>query len=140
QADVAHHARQLHTDRQIRAPAYRLGDGGGGSGVVAEVEAALFDVRARDVDLETGDAGHAVEPRGELAVLRGGLAVDVHQDREVPLRPAGRVVANERRDSGTLEADRVEHPARRLDDARRRRAFARTQEDAFGHHRPEGPT
>ena len=136
-ADVADHRRELHPDRQLRALAHRLGYSRCGVRIVAEVESPLLDVRTRDVDLETGDAGHAIEPRGELAVFRGRLAVDVDQDREIPFRPPRRVIADKRFGAGPLQADRIEHPARRLGDARRRGSLPRTKKDTLRHHRAQ---
>src|SRR6266851_5103404 len=134
-ADVRHHRSQLHPHRQISSLAYGVGHRSGGARIVAEVKSALLDIRTRDVDLETGHTSHAVEPRGQLAIFRRALAIDVHEDGEVPLRPLRRVVADQPVDARTLEADRVEHAGRGLGDARRRRAGSRSQEDAFGDNR-----
>src|SRR5437879_10647876 len=107
--------------------------------VVAEVEPALFDVRAGDVDLEAGHAWDPIEPCRELSVLVGRFAVDVDEHREVPLGPLRSVVADEAIDAWSLKADCVEHPRGCLDDARRRRAGAGTPKDALRVHRAERP-
>src|SRR5207302_754352 len=79
----------------------------------------------------------AVQARGQLSVLRGGLAVDVDEHREIPLRPSRRVIADQGVHAWPLQADRVQHPARRFGDAWRGGALPRTQEDAFRNHRAQ---
>src|SRR5450759_4287285 len=61
-------------------------------------------------DLEACDSWHPVEPRDQISVLGYRLPVDVHQHREVPRRPLGRVVANQSIHAWALKADGVQHP------------------------------
>ena len=88
--DVGHVRRQLDQERQVRRAADGRGDLARGAGIDRELEAALADVRAADVELDAGDPGHAVEPAGDLDVVVDRLAGDVDEDRRPPGRPGRR--------------------------------------------------
>ena len=116
-------------------------DGGrdrpGGVPVDGELEPALADVRAADVQLDAGHAGHAVEPPDDLDVVLDRLAGHVDDDRHLPALPDRGVLLDDRVDAGVLEADRVEHPGRRLGDPRRRVADPRLERRALAADRAE---
>ena len=65
--DVRDVRRELHEQRQVRRAPDGSGDGRRGLRVDRELDAALADVRAADVELDAGDPGHAVEPARDLA-------------------------------------------------------------------------
>ena len=81
---------------------------------------ALLDVRAGDVQLERGDPLGVGEHLRHLDVLvhRGPAHVDDHRGPEPP--QLGHLLANEAMHADPLQADRVQHARRGLDDARRR--------------------
>src|ERR1700687_5790490 len=131
---VADHRGELHPHGKAGPLSHGLGHRGRGAWVIAEVKAALLHVGARDIDLEPGHSRDAIQSCGQLSIFMCRLAVDVDEHGKVPLRPTGRVIADQCVDSGSLEPDGVEHPAWRLGDARGSRAHPRPEKDAFGGH------
>ena len=105
--------------------------------VAGEDQPAVLDVRARDVDLDRGDARGVADPAGELGVLPQRRPGDRHDRPGVVLQQPGQVAGQEGVDPGALQADRVEHPRRRLGHPRRRPAGARVAHDRLGDDRAE---
>ena len=89
-ADVGDVRRELDEQRQVRRAADGGRDLGRGARVDRELEPAPADVRAADVELDPGDAGHAVEPADDLDVVVDRLAGDVDDDRRLPAGPGRR--------------------------------------------------
>ena len=85
--DVGDVRRQLDEQRQVG----RASDGGrdlaGGAGIDGELEPAPADVRARDVELDPGDAGHAIESARDLDVVLDRFPGHVDDDRRPASRP-----------------------------------------------------
>ena len=135
--DVRHVRRQLHEQRQVRRAPDRGGHLASGAGVDRELETAPPDVRAADVELDAGDARNAVEAPGDLDVVLDRLARDVDDHRDLPAGPGAGVLLDDGIDARVLEADRVEHPARRLGDARRRVADPRPERGPLAADRAE---
>jgi hypothetical protein len=104
----------FHEQRQIRHAPDRRRDLARGVGIDRELEPATADVRARDVELDPGDARDSLEAARDLDVVADGLACDVDEDRDLPRRPGRRVLLDDRIDARVLQTDRVEHPAGRL--------------------------
>src|SRR6185436_21165876 len=96
------------------------GDLARGVRIDRELEPAATDVRARDVQLDAGDAGDALEPAAHLDVVGDRLTRDVDDDRHLPRGPGRRVLLDDGVDARVLKADRVEHPARGFGHPRRR--------------------
>ena len=94
----------------------------------AERDAPFLDVGAGDVQLERGDPlGVRQDPR-QLDVLVDRRAADVDEDDGAPVAQLRQLLADEPVHADALQADGVEHPRRRLDDARRRMSLALRQE------------
>ena len=89
----------------------------------AELDAALLDVRARDVQLDRGHALGVGQDARHLDVLVERGAADVDDDRRAARAQLGQLLVDEPVDADALQADRVQHAGRRLDDARRRDAL-----------------
>ena len=87
--DVGDVRRELHEQRQVGGSPDGGRDRAGGLRVDRELEAALADVRAADVQLDAGDARDAVEPPRDLDVVVDRLAGDVDDDRHPPARQVG---------------------------------------------------
>ena len=105
--------------------------------VERELEAAGTHVGARDVELDAGHAGLPIEPSRDLDVIGDRFAGDIDDDRHLPCRPGRGVLFEHGVDARVLEADRVEHPGRRLGHARRRVADTRPERRAFRADRAE---
>ena len=73
----------------------------------------------------TPSASERMRASSHVLVDRGAADVDEH-DRAA-IAQLGQPLADEAVDADALQADRVEHAGRRLDDARRRMAFARAR-------------
>jgi hypothetical protein len=95
-------------------------------------------VRARRVQLERDDAGRAVEPRRALGELVRAVAPEVGDDARAPLAEEREPIAEEGLDADVLEADRVQHAARRLDEPRRRLSRRRAKREALHRDRADG--
>ena len=126
------------------AATHGAGDGRGHVGVLTKVGATGVAVRAGDIDFEGGNTGHTVEQRGQTGEVSYRLPGDIDQHRHRPGCPLRRVLLDDRLDTHVLQADRVEHPGRRLDRARRwiahtwlqRGAFADDGAEALDVHQP----
>ena len=129
--DVGDVRRQLRDHRQRRHLAHRADDIVRAGQAAAEGDPALLDVRAGDVEL---DRGHALvvrqDPR-DLAVLVDRRAADVHEHDRAAVAQLRQLLAHEPVHADALQADRVQHAGRRLDDPRRRVAFALGEEQAL---------
>ena len=90
----------------------------------------MFSSIARDA------LGVRQHPR-QLHVLVERRAADVDEHDRAAIAQLGQALADEAVDADALQADRVEHAGRRLDDARRRMAFARGQEQTLDRHAAE---
>src|SRR5687768_1314837 len=97
----------------------------------AERDAALFDVRTRNIQLDRCDALVIREDLRQLDVLVNGRAADVDEDDRAPIPQLGQHLAYEAVNPDSLQPDRVEHAGRRFDDAGWCVAFARLEEQAF---------
>ncbi len=97
----------------------------------AELDAALLDVRARDVQLDRGHALGVGQHARDLAVLVERRAADVHDHRRAEPPQLRQLFLDEAVDADALQADRVQHAAGRFDDARRRMALALGEEQAL---------
>src|SRR5205823_7599612 len=90
------------------------------------------DVGARDIELDAGDARHAVQHPRDSHVLVNRLAGHVDHDRHLPARPHGRLLAYDHTYAGVLQADGVQHPTRGLGKAWWGRTALRSQRSPFG--------
>ena len=106
----------------------------------AELDAAFLDVRARDVQLDAGDALGVRQDARDLDVLVERGAADVDDDRGAPRAQFGQLLVDEAVHADALQADRVQHPGRRFDDARRRVAFAFGEEQSLRRRRRRATT
>ena len=94
----------------------------------AERDAAFLDVRARDVQLERGDAFDVRQDRRQLHVFLDGRSADIHDDDGAARAKLRHLFGDESMDADALQADRVQHSRGRLHDPRRRMAFALREE------------
>ena len=62
---------------------------------------------------------------------------DIHDDGGAGLAQLGQALADEAMHANPLQSDGVQHARRRLDDARRRMAFALGKEESLDGHRAE---
>ena len=99
--------------------------------LLAELDAAALHVRAGGVHLDPRDARHAGEALAHLGVALD-LGLEDARDHGDAFRQRRQLVADEGLDADVLEADRVQHPGRRLGDARRRVPGARLEREALG--------
>ena len=106
-------------------------DIGGAVQAAAERDAAFLDVRARDVQLERGDAFDIGQDPRQLDVLLQRRAADVDDDHRAAGAQLGHLFRDEAMHADALKADGVQHAGRRLDDARRRMPFALGEEQPF---------
>ena len=123
--DVGDVRRQLDEQRQVGGPADGGGDLARGRASIANWMPPAPTLGQRDVELDAGDARHAIEPARDLDVIRDRLAGDVDDHRHPPAGPRPGVLLDDGVDARVLQPDRVEHAARRLGHARRRVADAR---------------
>ena len=103
----------------------------GAGQAAAELDAAFLDVRARDVQLEGCDALGVRKDARHLDVLVERRAADVDDDRRPACPQLGQLFVDEPANADALQADRVQHAGRRLDDARGRMSFALVEEQAL---------
>ena len=106
-------------------------------GVVAERDAAFFDVRAGDVDLHRVDRRIVEAPR-DLGVLLDRRAADVGDEARLVEIERRQDLAHDVVDAGVLQADRVQHAARGFPDAVRGIAEPRRERRALEHDRADG--
>ncbi len=128
-ADVRVRGRELRVERELGGGATRGDDLRGGVG-------RLVDVRAREVEL---DRCYTVECGAGLCVIGGAEAADRDPERQPELAEPRQRVGEEALAAGVREADRVQHPVRRLGDARRRIALPRERGDRLRHEGVELP-
>jgi hypothetical protein len=103
----------------------------------AELNAARLDVRARDVQLDRGDALGVRENLRDLGVLVDRAAADVHHHHGAMGPQLGQPLGDEPVHADALQADGVDHAGRRLDDARRHVAFALGEKETLHAHRAQ---
>ena len=97
----------------------------------AELDPALLDVGAGDVQLDGGDAVGVRQDARDLDVLVERRAAHVDDDGRVAGPQFRQLLVDEPADADALQADGVQHAGRRLDDTRRRMALARRQEQTL---------
>ena len=119
-------------ERQARDLAHRADDVVRAGQAAAELDAAFLDVRARDVQLDGGDAFGVRQDARDFGVFVDACVPQTLTITVAPrARSSGSFSSHEAVDADALQADRVEHAGRRLDDARRRVAFALVEEQAL---------
>ena len=111
--------------------AHRADDGVRAGEAAAERDAAFLDVRAGDVELERGNAFGIAQDSRQLDVLVDRRAADVDEDDGAAIAQLGQLLAHEPVHADALQADRVEHAGRSLDDARRRMSLAFGEEQSL---------
>jgi hypothetical protein len=97
----------------------------------AERDAPFFDIGARDVQLQRVDPLRIRQDPRHFDVLVECSAADVDHHHRAPFAQLGQTFGDEAMDADPLQSDRIEHPGRRFDDARRRVPFAFGEEEAF---------
>jgi len=135
--DIGHVGRKLRDDRQRRHFLDRADDVVGARQAAAKRDAALLDVRARNVQLERAHAVGIREDPCQLDIFIERAAADVDEDRGAAIAQLRQLFPDEPMDADALEADGVEHAGRRLHDALRRMALALSQEEALDCHAAE---
>ena len=136
--DVGDVRRQLDQQRQVGRAADRGGDLAGGVRHRSRTGARRVPTLGHEMfSSMPAMPGTPSSRRVDLDVVADRLAGDVDDDRHLPAGPRRGVLLDDRVDAGVLEADRVEHPARRLGHARRRIADPRLERRALAADRAE---
>ena len=91
-------------------------------GVSTILGSASFHVGAGDVQLVRRHAICVFQDTNHLDVVAGGVPEDIRDNRGVILPKLRKLFGHKRADTDVLQADRVDHPARRLAHSRRRRS------------------
>src|SRR5579862_4946306 len=99
--------------------------------------AAVFHVRAGDVDFKTGDARDRIEARANCRIFFDAVADNVDEHFRGEFFEIGDAAFDERFESAIFEADGVEHAGGGFPDARGRVAFARQDAQTLRNDRAE---
>ena len=128
--DIGYIRSQLDDQRLLGRRLDRLGDGVNAFRLHAEGHAAFTHIRAGNVHFQQVHA-RARQPLGHLHILLHARARDVGDHGDVFRQQPRQVVFNKALHAGVLQADAVEHAARRFRNAGRRVARARQQAQAL---------
>ena len=109
----------------------------GAEQAAAELDAAFLDVRARDIQLDGGDALGIRHDARHFGVLIERRAADVDDHGGAASAKLGKLFRDEAPRADALQPDRVQHAGGRFDDARRRMALALGEEQSLRDDRAE---